>query len=534
MAQKTNSWLHIGAIIVLSISVTVIVILILIMHVSPYFGTIHFLALDSSISNTDIPRSKHHSLISDIYISRPGDPHLTPTTHISTKNFTSYTLHQAIPINIDKIEELVLPPLPCPLWDNLTYSKPKIPSKLQRIRNAREKYRQHHNLSHITNTSQVLRRKSFRHKYRRQDKYDSDDNTMAVDQYNMEYKREAIKSRIKQIRMRMDDQQPPKSRSLMDRERPHRLPRTKNKFLHKRRNPNETVFVRDSCWTNVNDDKLIIFIHFHKAGGSSIIDSARSVARLFTIESNGNPRYERKEDCRRCNRDLRIPFWTYSGRELLNFFYDMKKQNVSFIVMENEFWSYPESVYEIKELPKIKANGPKIEMIIQFRNPFERFVSNFFWEISQRNYREMKVVKYSDIRTRLMFFHEHADDMMRHVNFRGVASWNMYIRVLTGQFDKEYIDENDLEIAKERLDKFDAVTVLEVVETHKLMAYKYGIQLTLHSKNHLQRNLDLLNDGGDEMKILMEFQKEFEELNVFDYKLYKYAIQLSQKMLGEL
>ena len=284
--------------------------------------------------------------------------------------------------------------------------------------------------------------------------------------------------------------------------------------------------MQDSCWTNYNQNKLIIFLHFHKAGGTSIVDSARSVTNMMEGEWNGNPHWTTTEQKMFAGdaKDQRVPYWTWNAPQLTEWILRIKQaQNVSFIAMENAFWTYPNVIQDIRNMHNFSFD---IEMITQFRNPFKRFVSDFFFEIKEKTYKEPSLLKRKNIKERLLAFHN--GRMKTH--FPSLQAWNMYIRIMTGKYDNNgNMNESDLEIAKERLKMYDVVTILELPETHVLM-YKYGIQgHEYHSKNDGSKNLKHLSFNDTE--ILNEFEKEFEEMNELDYKFYEYAIRVSRNML---
>ena len=90
--------------------------------------------------------------------------------------------------------------------------------------------------------------------------------------------------------------------------------------------------------------------------------------------------------------------------EFISFVFQLKTQNVSFIAMENEYWIYPDMIQLINNQRNTKYN---IEMITQIRNPFTRFVSNFFYEINRDHYRENAYLRINgNIKQRLLAFHQ--------------------------------------------------------------------------------------------------------------------------------
>ena len=97
---------------------------------------------------------------------------------------------------------------------------------------------------------------------------------------------------------------------------------------------------------------------------------------------------------------------------------------------------------------------------------------------------------------------------------------NYYVAMMNGfgNDPKAKITRAHLEIAKKRLLKFDAVTILEVPESFSLLEH-YGVQWDSKKKN--------VNTNKEEFTYTKE---EFQKENGLDYEFYEYAKKLSKAM----
>ena len=271
-----------------------------------------------------------------------------------------------------------------------------------------------------------------------------------------------------------------------------------------------------------NTTPLIIYLHFHKAGGTSIVNAAKRTQNLFDPNGNGNPKFER-------GLNGTIKFWTYSEPKLIDFVSQCLHQNkATFIATENH-WFLNTSIIN-KEFKRQN----RIELVTQIRNPFARFVSNYFFDVKYHAIGEPQRIKNISLIQRLRRYHSCGEgseyDVQCSVHWQAVNDWNMYVRVLTNQFDRNYnVTEQDLEIAKGELDKFDLVTVLEMPNLGDLWKEKYGMNIR-HSNGNKKYNQiyaaerDKDEDFDEKFK---KFEQEFKRWNHFDYLLYEYAREVA-------
>ena len=239
---------------------------------------------------------------------------------------------------------------------------------------------------------------------------------------------------------------------------------------------------------------IILFLHFHKAGGTSVVDMFDNYNKHIP-NANGNPRY---------NGDV-IDFWNYK-KKLFNIFkkYLINKK-VNFIALEWNFFKF----YN-------KINYDNLELITCIREPYERYISNlnFFFNTNQMELTDSKIFN------KFCIIYNHSDNLRFKVNYN---KYNYYVKMLNGFGDNWDIKVNrdHLEIAKNNLKKFNIIIILENKKSFKLLK-KYGINEVKHSnktKKKLINNLKL---------------DEFKKKNLYDYELYDFAIKLSNKQLQNL
>ena len=179
----------------------------------------------------------------------------------------------------------------------------------------------------------------------------------------------------------------------------------------------------------------------------------------------------------------------------------MNQLNVQFIVSEWNYFKYHEQI-----------NFHNIELITCIRDPYKRFVS----VLSNRgiNFNDMYEFKKQNI-----VWNREGKGCLQKFPIN-INKFNYYVKMLNGFGDNHDIEINNshLEIAKRNLRKFSTIIILDDPSSFVLLK-KYGI--TEYVKNNKTTH----------QKKYVQFE-EFKKHNLYDYKLYEYAIQLSKKQLS--
>ncbi|MBF2033961.1 MAG: sulfotransferase family 2 domain-containing protein [Leptolyngbyaceae cyanobacterium T60_A2020_046] len=172
------------------------------------------------------------------------------------------------------------------------------------------------------------------------------------------------------------------------------------------------------------DYRLIWFQHFHKAGGTSIVNLAiENGETLYPKHRNGNPAMPSGKPIRP---------WQFSDRELTDFIDDCERQGVTFVATE---WRLPN--------PTILANDPRVKLVTCLRDPLRRFVSNFYYD--------------------LYYGSTQARDLASYVGSKGEFSmFNYYCRILA-QHNRAALEVSaeEFQAAQRVLEQFDCTVILE-------------------------------------------------------------------------
>lgn len=235
--------------------------------------------------------------------------------------------------------------------------------------------------------------------------------------------------------------------------------------------------------------KLILFLHFHKAGGTSI-NTLFNDYNKHEPNKNGNP----------WNQDGIIDYWNYNRHEFGKFRIYLKKKNVNFICLE---WNFFKHYY--------KLNYHNMDLITCLRDPYKRYVSNMIYD------------GYYDIDK---FYGKKQIWKKKGSKFKiSCNKYNYYVRMLNGLGDNPNIKINGThyKIAKRNLGLFSTIIILDIPETFQLLE-KYNITDFIHQNR---------TSNKDEIEIKID-KKQFIKDNKFDYMLYEHAKYLSSKQLRNL
>lgn len=174
-----------------------------------------------------------------------------------------------------------------------------------------------------------------------------------------------------------------------------------------------------------NAYRLVWFQHFHKAGGSSIVDLARlNGETCYPYHENGNPREEKGS---------LLKIWEYNENELVEFVDECERDQITFVATE---WGMPNL--------SILSQDPRVTLITCLRNPILRLTSNFYFDLYLGYTPARNIESYVGSRNRT------------------ITMFNYYSRVLSRlDNDSADVSESDFEAAIENLSKFDCVFALE-------------------------------------------------------------------------
>jgi Sulfotransferase family len=106
--------------------------------------------------------------------------------------------------------------------------------------------------------------------------------------------------------------------------------------------------------------RLVWFQHFHKAGGTSVVQLAKiNGEHLYPRHKNGNPH---------ASNGRLIELWNLDERDLTRFVDSCEQQNVTFVSTE---WGLP--------LTEVLRNDPRVTTVTCLRDPLHRFTSNYYF-----------------------------------------------------------------------------------------------------------------------------------------------------------
>ena len=243
--------------------------------------------------------------------------------------------------------------------------------------------------------------------------------------------------------------------------------------------------------------RLILFMHFHKCGGSSIVNIfKRNNLQGYPINSNGNPKHE--------DRSL-IEFWRFDKNKLSNFASNALKLDTRFIALE---WNYFVSHFVTDGF----FLNDLFKQVICFREPLKRYIS-----VLKHDEYQHKIYNYEQFKHIDLMWKRKDTDKTFFINYN---KDNYYVAMLNGLGDRKQSGER-ASIRQEHLDKaklilrrfFDAILILEDKQSFILLE-KYGITNALDAER-------LKVNNGENMKIIVD-EEAFRRNNKYDYELYEY------------
>jgi len=256
--------------------------------------------------------------------------------------------------------------------------------------------------------------------------------------------------------------------------------------------------------------KVIVFLHFHKAGGTSMLKTLNQHLTPWKPNRNFNPWREYGEENRL------IEFWKYNSTELQGYLDELIDNNIDFVSTEWNFFRDP--------LPKSIVD--QMDLITTFRNPYERFRSNVFFEAEEyADHPEDWVnLDFDGHSVRRQCGEGVCKSGKFHVNYNKP---NYYVQMMNGLADVPHLKMNNthLEVAKQRLQEwFKGIFILEQPETFSALGdiipgyNPNGQGLPKHSR-----------DNSQNKHTIPLSEDEFREENDLDYQLYEFAVDLAKK-----
>lgn len=171
--------------------------------------------------------------------------------------------------------------------------------------------------------------------------------------------------------------------------------------------------------------RLLWFQHFHKAAGTSLIRLALANGeRPFPTHRNGN--------LTEADGRTSVPIWEYSADPLRALVDRCEAEGVTLIATE----------FGVPDLQALSAD-PRVSLITCLREPFARFVSNYYFDL---HHGYAKVSKLDD-----------------YAGSRGTFTIrNYYCWMLSRQTDRDHaIDQADFLFASRQLEMFDQIVIAE-------------------------------------------------------------------------
>jgi hypothetical protein len=224
-------------------------------------------------------------------------------------------------------------------------------------------------------------------------------------------------------------------------------------------------------------NKIILFYHLHKCAGTTTVELFNKKYNLHNPNKNGNP-YNKQNEL--------IPFYEWNQEKLTKFFDKLKINNVQFIATEWQF--FQPTIY-----PVLKNNTTTLCI---FRDPFQRILSNFNFDVLYKNTNTKSLRSYID-----------SSDIYTQTNY--------YTKIMSGKSNKYRggCDKTDLEKALLCLWSIDYIAILEDPDSMSKLFAKFNVPYhneKMNTSKNFNEYIDLKED-------------EFKQTNNFDYIIYQEA-----------
>lgn len=252
-----------------------------------------------------------------------------------------------------------------------------------------------------------------------------------------------------------------------------------------------------------NSNKVVLFLHFHKAGGTSVNNKMKALKRHYP-NRNANPWNAQKNQI--------IPLWTFQKGKLAKFITQCQEDGVQYIACEWDGFHHWDT---------IDWAAMNVQLITCFRDPYKRFMSDYLLQA-----RGLSMQDYA--KEEKWWFQGRSEHQHFRVNHN---RFNYYTKMLLARASEpdETIELNDTDLkhAKAILKCFHTIVILELPETHEQLGRKYLRET--NASELPRRNVNTKKPDNFEADISEE---EFRRLNMYDYALYDYAIELATNKIG--
>lgn len=272
-------------------------------------------------------------------------------------------------------------------------------------------------------------------------------------------------------------------------------------------------------------DKLVLFLHFHKAGGTSIISYLKSYGMKYKLG---------KKEIQKKTKQWYKDGLLYQSMNINQLKITSQATNTS-AVAQSTFWEY---FYDKQQIDVVNLEYnyllPEVNFKVdlykftQLRHPWSRFRSTYERELWLKCKDDTPCLE-NDTLEKWMINQTGVFYGNRVQLWPGILGDNYYIRMLNGIADKQgtNLTYKHLEVAKAVLDTFDTVLILEDGEDVNLKKiwgllgdFKKMRSLPKESNNYLKENrrYNQIRRHSDEMISL------FNERNQMDLELYEWAL----------